>query len=214
MYVLVPEEPMFLARFNEAEAPLLYELYNYYLPELESAESELIRAAYEAWADIHQRLPPALQWRELPPDGVPEAPGGYVLHDPSGRRQLTSLYPVHVHANALETLRACHTMLAWAERTEVGPLADVLSAIHRAPQNRGKRPLDSLRRALDVLELKAAPQLVDCLRGVIPTGQESPVVAITLRADQYAAYQALCEQIADALSAGDDLPFLRMLYAS
>ncbi|MGW0332237.1 hypothetical protein ACWD0J_10270 [Streptomyces sp. NPDC003011] len=216
MNVVVPDDPVFLAKFNEIERPLLHELCAYYLPELPAAQADLIKAAYDCWDEIHRRLPPVLKWQALPPDGAPPAQGGYELHDPLGRR-LTCLYVVKVSVRQLDVLRSCHDTLTWAEETADATLADVLSGLQRAPENQGKHLLDSFRRVLEVMELRAAPILVASLERVTPAGPEAPVVAMTLDADQYTAYRELCDQIVYALSTGDDeftYQSHRMLYAS
>jgi hypothetical protein len=116
---------------------------------------------------------------------------------------LTSLYVVKVSVHQLDVLRSCHDILAWAEETGDTMLADVLSALQRAPEDQGKHLLDSFRQVLAVMEFRAAPILVASLERVTLAGPEAPVVATTLDADQYTAYRELCDQIVYALSTGD-----------
>ncbi|WP_141758028.1 hypothetical protein [Streptomyces sp. LUP47B] len=208
MYVLVPDDMEFLVRFNEIESPLLTSLRDYTLMELYVEEAELIRDAHKAWSDIHRQLPAVLQWKDLPEDGAAPDQGGYLLHSPRGR-QLTSLYAVEVSPRHLETLRACHTMLAEAEQTGYGPLANALFAIQRTADNQRKRLLDGYRRVVEVLELKAPYNLVESLRRATPTGPEAPAVGITLNGEEYASYQKLGKDMVAVLSVGDDFAYLQ-----
>lgn len=209
MRFLVPDDPVFLGMFIGIEQPLLYSLYHFYRNDLSDGQDMMIRTAYDKWGEIHQCFPPLLQWQDL----VPAVRGqgdrkGYALHDLRGR-QLTCLYSVDIPAEHLHTLRACHTMLARAER-ETGPLTEALDEL--AEETSTRCLVGNFGRVLDVMELKTPPGLLKTIGRGAPSG---PVLAITLDAAQEAEYQDFCGRVVHALSAGDRFTYTshRALYS-
>ncbi|MEU6772481.1 hypothetical protein [Streptomyces sp. NPDC046759] len=194
MHVLLPDDGVFRGMFHVIDDPLLHSLY-YHLRELEPQQAHLVRAAYDSWAAIYQRLPPPLQWQELVlDDGAPHrAPQGHRLRDPYGR-ELTPLYVVDLDPKHLDRLDACQRMLSQAEKSPNDPLADILDDLS------DDHTVENFRRALAVLRIPAAPKLLESLRREAPAG---PASTITLDADRTAEHHALCREVVYRLSAGD-----------
>lgn len=197
MCVLVPDDPAFAARFFAMEDPLLHSLYHFYLNDLAPEYAERVRSAYGSWGNIDGMLPQVLRNWQPAFQGEPkqEPDITYVLHGPSGQL-LTSLYAIDVSESDLRELRTFHTLLASAEDDGRGALAHAIRDIAQHHDS----IVENFRRALAVLELRAAPQLLESLRRAAPAG---PVIAISLDVIQEKMYRALYGNIVSALSAGD-----------
>ncbi|MEU9757527.1 hypothetical protein AB0D90_31110 [Streptomyces althioticus] len=205
MYVLLPDDPIFLARFFRLDKPFA-ELDGMYAEEIGAERAAVVRAAYDSWAELAQLLPPALQWI-FPISG--EGPEGYTLDDPLGRR-LQSMYIREDRGGHVATLMACQRMLSEAQLHDSSdPLALALGDLAETYTDW----VDDLRRAVGVLNLEVPPRLLDVFRSAAPVG---PNVMVSLNADQADDYRTLCSRIVYALSAGDELGYTthRMLYAS
>lgn len=197
MYVLVPDDPVFMTKFLAMEDPLLHSLYYFYLSDLPPEQAEVIRAAYDSWGNIQKRLPPRLHWQELTAHGARQwqHAEGYALRSPCGKR-LTCLYIVEISAEYQSRLTACHSLLAQAEIDAGGPLTHALRDIWDQDQNL----VENFRRVLDVLQLQAPPRLLESVRRGMSAGSG---IEITIDAIQEEEYVSFCDHIVHALSAGD-----------
>ncbi|MGY1548233.1 hypothetical protein [Streptomyces sp. MN6] len=205
MYVLLPDDPIFLARFFRLDKPFA-ELDGLYAEEIGAERAAVVRTAYDSWAELAQLLPPALQWM-FPISG--DGPEGYTLDDPLGRR-LQSMYIREDRDGHVAKLMACQRMLTEAQLHDSSdPLAMALDDLDETYTDW----VDDLRRAVGVLNLRVPPRLLKIFRSAAPLG---PTVALSLNADQADDYRTLCSRIVHALSAGDDLGHAthHMLYAS
>ncbi|MFF8366681.1 hypothetical protein ACF05F_32315 [Rhodococcus erythropolis] len=208
MHILVPDDPVFISKFTAIEEPLLHSLYYFYLSDLDTNQAKLIRTAYDSWGQIQQRLPVPLQWQGTSAAGnwQEHAAEGYVLRDVTGT-ELPSLYAMDVPLGHLHALKACHGLLADAEKSTYGPLAQALHEL----ADQGWGSVDDFRRCLEVMGLKAPQRLLSVLRRASPAG---PVTALTLDESLRADYRDFCNRIVCALSAGDRFSYTshRALY--
>lgn len=200
MDVLVPDDPVFQAKFQNLEQPLLRRLNLFQdVAGPESEDERVLLDAYDSWVRVLVKLP---QW---PQEGsgesggkraglIPSGRSTYTLYDSRGER-LTSLYPVEVSAADLGCLIVCLDLLTGADpepgqpyRPDAGPAGGTGSLV------------DVLRRVVRVLLLPPPPLLLQPLRHVVPRG---PVVSVTLREPQEAEYRRFCEEFVTILSSGD-----------
>ncbi|MEE4546929.1 hypothetical protein V2S66_33820 [Streptomyces sp. V4-01] len=186
MYVLVPDDPVFFAKFQSLEGPLLSRLYRLHSEGLESDDERVIADAYDSWVQVLLKLPLWSQWHT---PAVTGERAGYDLYGPRGD-QLTSVYPIEVAAVDLGHLTACLDLFAAAQAKP--PQA--------GPPESGDALTDAFRRVMDVLLLPAPERLLGALRHV---ASGEPVASVTLPAEQEAEYRRFCEEIVTILSSGD-----------
>ncbi|MEW2512941.1 hypothetical protein [Streptomyces sp. NPDC046870] len=190
MHVLIPDDPVFFAKFESLEEPLLQHLHRLHSEGLRTDDEDVVSDAYDSWVHVLVQLPLWFEWYAASRSAGP-APGDrvrvrYALYGPGGD-QLTSLYPVEVTAADLGNLLACLELLA--------------STGTSAPPPGRKQVLpDGLRRVLGVLLLTPSDSLLHTLRQAM--GPE-PVVSVTLSAEQETDYRRFCEDIVTILSSGD-----------
>ncbi|MEW2288516.1 hypothetical protein [Streptomyces sp. NPDC047841] len=190
MHILIPDDPVFFAKFESLEEPLLRHLHRLHSEGLRTDDEDVISDAYDSWVHVLVQLPLWFEWYAASQSAGP-AQGGrvqvrYALYGPGGD-QLTSLYPVEVTATDLGNLLACLELF-----TSTGTPAP--------PPGREPVLPDGLRRVLDVLLLTPSDGLLSTLRQAV--GPE-PVVSVTLSAEQETDYRHFCEDIVAILSSGD-----------
>ncbi|PSM42935.1 hypothetical protein C6Y14_12155 [Streptomyces dioscori] len=207
MYILVPDDPVFFARFQSLEEPLLRRLYRLHGSELESDAERIISDAYDSWVQVLLTLPFWSQWqgRDEVSAGLPrqERPG-YVLYGHRGN-ELTSLYPTNVAKADLEHLKICldlfveNDMARCVARGQAGTEACV------EPSERQEDVNDAYRRVMKVLLLSPPQLLLHALRDV---GQQRPGVAsVTLLEEQEVEYRRYCQGFVTILSEGDTFAY-------
>lgn len=189
MYVLVPDDPVFYAKFQSLEEPLLRHLYGLHHAGADSDEERVIADAYDSWVQVLLKLPLWARWHTEDAPAVP-APGAppprYTLYSVRGD-ELTSLYPIEVSAADLGHLTACLDLFAGAD----------------AEPPEGEEPLsDVFRRVMDVLLLPPPSGLLNILRFAV-----APGAAVTLPAEHEREYQRFCEEIVTILSSGDTFAY-------
>ncbi|MEV7077968.1 hypothetical protein AB0N88_05410 [Streptomyces sp. NPDC093516] len=201
MYVLVPDDPVFYAKFQSLEEPLLHHLYRLHHASVESDEERIISEAYDSWVRVLLKLPLWARWHT---EDVPEVSAGaepspprYILHSRRGDH-LTSLYPIEVTAVDLGHLTACLDLFAVVDAGSV----DKGDAGLRGGD---RRLADVLRRVMDVLLLPPPSGLLDFLRYVVARQAALPV---TLPSECEQEYQRFCEEIVHILSSGDTFAYL------
>ncbi|WP_299529374.1 hypothetical protein [uncultured Streptomyces sp.] len=209
IYILVPEESVFMARFLEMEERLLHSLYYYHLETLAPHAADIVRGAYESWGEIQEKMPPLACWQELSnPAGVCRgaARAGYKLYGPDGNR-LVSLHAVQVGTEHIRRLEACRDLLDETADGPGGPLAQALEEISEHDEN----AVHHFRRTVDVMRFPVPSLLLAPLRRAAPAG---PVLEIDLNEAQQAAYLSYSDRVALTLSSGDDFAYAmhRALY--
>jgi hypothetical protein len=225
--VLVPDDPVFQARFQSLEEPLLRRLDPFHGAGEPEEDERVLLDAYDGWVRVLVKLP---RW---PAEGGGDRRAGiltsgrstYTLYGSRGNL-LTSLYPVEVSAADLGSLDACLNLLAEADpdadpeaeahaeadpeaeahaeaeadaEADPDPDADTDSGPARPPAH-PDAVADVLRRVVRVLSLPPPRRLLRALRHVVPRG---PVVSVTLPASLEAEYRCFCEEFVTLLSAGD-----------
>ncbi|MFD8565665.1 hypothetical protein [Streptomyces sp. NPDC059639] len=108
MYVLIPDDPVFFAKYQSLEEPLLRRLFQLDNTEPESDDERTLSDAYDSWVRLLLKLP---LWQRWDPSRAPEDAAGYTLCRADGAL-LTSLYPVEVTTADLRRLTACRDLLA------------------------------------------------------------------------------------------------------
>ncbi|MFJ7495183.1 hypothetical protein ACIQZB_29090 [Streptomyces sp. NPDC097727] len=200
MYVLIPDDPVFFAKFQSLEEPLLRHLYRLHSAGLESDDERVISDAYDSWVQVLLKLPLWSEWHSAstPTDPVTEERAGYVLHSPRGD-QLTSLYPIEVTAVDLGHLTACLDLFTEYDqvRRPTGRARD------EQPEGDGGLT-DVFRRVMAVLLLPSPQRLLTTLRHVVP---QAVPVSVTLPAEQETEYRRFCEDIVTILSSGDTFAY-------
>jgi hypothetical protein len=182
VYVLVPDDPVFFAKFQSLEEPLLGSLYMLHSAGPESDDERVIADAYDSWLQVLLKLP---LWFDSHTAGTSTGtPAGYVLYGPRGD-QLTSLYPIEVTAVDLGHLTACR---------------DLFTVVRDGVPEQGMGLADTFRRVMEVLLLPPPDALLGTLRHVVPG---ETVVPVTLPAEQETEYRRFCEDIVTILSSGD-----------
>ncbi|GGZ00940.1 hypothetical protein GCM10010300_51020 [Streptomyces olivaceoviridis] len=205
MYVLVPDDPVFFARFESLEEPLLRRLYLLHSAGLESDDERVIADAYDSWVQVLLKLPLWSQWHaaDTSAEPAPGEPAGYTLYS-AGGTQLTSLYPIEVTAADLGHLTACLDLFVAAGRTQraVPGRADAEAGADRP--EREDTLVDVFRRVMEVLLLPQPQRLLDTLRQAARQGRTG---SVTLPAEEETEYRRYCEDIVTILSSGDTFAY-------
>ncbi|GGJ58806.1 hypothetical protein [Streptomyces brasiliensis] len=203
MYVLVPDDPVFHAKFQSLEEPLLRHLY-LHSTGAESDDERIISDAYDSWVQVLLKLPLWSQWHtaDVSADHAPDEPARCTLYG-AGGKQLTSLYPIEVAAGDLGNLMACLDLFVTADRTRRAVQADA-EACADLPERNGSSLTDVFRRVMEVLWLPPPQRLLGTLRQVMSQGQ---VVSVTLPAEQETEYRRFCEDLVTILSSGDTFAY-------
>ncbi|KUN18407.1 hypothetical protein AQJ23_39860 [Streptomyces antibioticus] len=200
MYVLVPDDPVFYAKFQSLEEPLLRHLYQLHHAGAESDEQRIISDAYDSWVQVLLKLPLWARWHaEDAPAVVGPAeppPLRYTLRSMRGH-QLTSLYPIEVAAADLGQLTACLDLFA-----TVGTAPGACSGSGQRDIDEGLT--DLFRRVMDVLLLPPPSELLNVLRFV---AIQEGAVSVTLPSERELEYQRFCEEIVTILSSGDTFAY-------
>lgn len=201
MYVLVPDDPVFFAKFESLEEPLLRHLYLFHSADPESDDERIVADAYDSWVQVLLKLPLWSKWHATDTsDGQsPGEPTGYALYG-AGGTQLTSLYPIEVDAADLGHLTACLDLFAAAGGTQraVPCRADVEAGADRP--ERKDTLVDAFRRVMEVLLLPPPQRLLSTLRRLTGQGRTG---CVTLPAEEETEYRRYCEDIVTILSSGD-----------
>lgn len=186
MYALVPDDPVFFAKFQSLEEPLLRHLYRLHTAGRESDEERIVAEAYDSWVRILVKLPLWSDWHagDMSADRPSPEPPGYTLYGGHGR-QLTSLYPVELSVADLGHLTAC---------------LDLFIGADAEPACQETEFVEVLRRVMEVLLLPYPQDLLAALRDVVPAG---PLLSVTLADEREAEYRSFCERIVTVLSSGD-----------
>ncbi|MFI6876245.1 hypothetical protein ACIBL6_22720 [Streptomyces sp. NPDC050400] len=206
MYVLVPDDPVFFAKFQSLEEPILRRLYLLQCTGPETDDERTVAAAYDSWVQILLRLPLWSRWQTGDTaTGAAPGPGtGHLLHGPRGDL-LTSLYPIEVTAAELAQLNACLGLFGRRDGTARDAAAGGTDAgAAAAPPDHDEEVTDSFRRIMAVLSLSPPPLLLGPL---LPPRSGTGARTVTLRAEQETAYRAYCEAIVTILSAGDTFAY-------
>ncbi|MFJ4622342.1 hypothetical protein [Streptomyces sp. NPDC088812] len=212
--MLVPDDPVFFAKFQSLEEPLLRRLYQLHSAGVDCDDGRIIADAYDSWVQILLKLP---LWSEWHPAGGPAGPArgegaGHVLLSEGGA-PLTSLHPIEVTAADLGHLTACLELFAGYDRAPlVRPgrprtegCADAAWVEERTGPPEREGPLtDVFRRVLEVLLLPAPRRLLAELRHL---ALRATAGSVTLRREQEREYRRYCEDIVTILSAGDDFAY-------
>ncbi len=200
MYALVPDDPVFFAKFQSLEEPLLRHLYRLQSAGRESDDERVVSDAYDSWVQVLLKLPLWSRWHseEASVDAAPAE--RYILHSVCGD-QLTSLYPIELTAVDLGHLAACLDLFVEAD-SGWRPVPEQECA---EPPDREVSLTDAFRRVMEVLLLPPPQGLLGILRPVVPQGS---VVSVTLPAEQEAEYRRFCEEIVTILSSGDTFALL------
>ncbi len=203
MRVLIPDDPVFFAKFESLEVPLLRHLHRLHCEGQQTDDEDVISDAYDSWVRVLLQLPLWFDWCATSHSAGP-TPGGraqtrYVLKGPGGD-QLTSLYPVEVTVTDLGNLIACLKLFASADQAGRAGPSEIRTETPVTPPGRQQGLPDALRRVVEVLLLTPSEELLDTLR---QAGAPEPVVSVTLSAEQEADYQRFCEDIVAILSSGD-----------
>ncbi|MFF9340374.1 MULTISPECIES: hypothetical protein [unclassified Streptomyces] len=199
MYALVPDDPVFSAKFQSLEEPLLRHLHRLHAAGLETDDGRIISDAYDSWVQVLLKLP---LWQERHTGRTGPAsggPAGYVLYGTRGER-LTSLYPIEVTAVELAHLTACLDLFAARDRALPATPGRAAARPGAGQPDRDRGPADVFRRVLQVLLLPPPRRLLAALRHVALPAADGPV---TLPAEREREYRRFCEDIVTVLSSGD-----------
>ncbi|MEU6290954.1 hypothetical protein [Streptomyces sp. NPDC046988] len=217
MYVLVPDDPVFFAKFQSLEEPLLRRLYQLHSAGLDCADGRIISDAYDSWVQVLLKLPLWSDWHAAggPVGPEPDDGAGYVLLSERGD-PLTSLYPIEVTAADLGHLTACLELFAGHDRARLalpggprsewaGGWGDAPAGQRSGPPEREGQLTDVFRRVMEVL-LLPPPQglLAPLMRQLV---LREAAVAVILRHEQETEYRRYCEDIVTILSAGDNFAY-------
>ncbi|WLW58736.1 hypothetical protein [Streptomyces sp. YU58] len=189
--MLVPDDPVFYAKFQSLEEPLLRHLYRLHHGGTDPDDEQVISDAYDSWVQVLLKLPLWARWHTEDAPVVPapaEPPPRYTLYSVRGE-QLTSLYPIEVTAADLGHLTAC---------------LDLFVDTHAEPPDGEERLTDVFRRVMEVLLLSPPPGLLNLLRCVVASGG---AVSVTLPTEHESAYRRFCEEVVTILSSGDTFAF-------
>ncbi|SCF64960.1 hypothetical protein [Streptomyces sp. Ncost-T10-10d] len=201
MYVLIPDDPVFFAKFQSLEEPLLRHLYRLHSEGRESDDERIISDAYDSWVQVLLKLPLWSEWHSAgrSTDPASDERAGYVLYSPRGD-QLTSLYPIEVTAVDLGHLTACLDLFVGHHQAR-----RAMPGQEPAEQQESDGALtDVFRRVMEVLVLPPPPRLLTLLRRIVPP---AAVVSVTLPAKQETEYRHFCEDIVTILSSGDTFAY-------
>ncbi|MFE3904837.1 hypothetical protein ACFXPY_32155 [Streptomyces sp. NPDC059153] len=205
MYVLVPDDPVFFAKFQSLEEPLLRRLYRLHSAGLESDDERIISDAYDSWVQVLLKLPLWFEWHKAGTSADPALyeETRYVLYSPRGD-QLTSLYPVEVTTVDLGHLTACLDLLIATDQAQHAVTGQVCAEERAEPPEREDGLTEVFRRVMEVLLLPPPQRLLDTLGQAVPG---EPVVSVPLSAEQEAEYRCFCEDIVTILSSGDTFAY-------
>jgi len=191
LYVLVPDDPVFYAKFQSLEEPLLRHLYRLHHAGADSDDERVIADAYDSWVQVLLKLPLWARWHTEDAPAVPaaeEPPPRYTLYSLCGD-ELTSVYPIEVSAADLGHLTAC---------------LDLFAGAGTEPPDGEERLADVFRRVMEVLLLPPPSGLLNILRFV---GEQGSAVSVTLPAEHEQEYQRFCEKVVTILSSGDTFAY-------
>ncbi len=200
MHALVPDDPVFFAKFQSLEEPLLRHLHRLHVVAgPESDDGRIISDAYDSWVQVLLKLPlwPAGHTGRTGP--APDGPAGYVLYGTRGD-QLTSLYPIEVTAVELGHLTACLDLLAARDRALPAMPGQATAPWGAEQPERDRGLTDVFRRVLQVLLLPPPRRLLAALRRVALLEAKG---SMTLPAEQEGEYRRFCEDLVTILSSGD-----------
>ncbi|MGW0853676.1 hypothetical protein [Streptomyces sp. NPDC002690] len=207
MYVLIPDDPVFFAKFQSLEEPLLRHLHRLHGAARESHDEHVVADAYDSWVQVLLKLPLWSRWHTDTPTGhLPNEQPRYVLHGAHGG-QLASLYPIEVSAVDLGHLTACLDLFVLGVRNRGGswhPPGAVGPRRATGIPAEEEHLTDVFRRVMEVLLLPPPQTLLDTLRQGEPSG---PVVSVNLRSEEEAEYRSFCEEIVTILSSGDTFAY-------
>ncbi|MEU1268533.1 hypothetical protein [Streptomyces sp. NPDC005799] len=200
MYVLVPDDPVFFAKFQSLEEPLLRHLYRLHSEGLESDDERIISDAYDSWVQVLLKLPLWSRWNtaDTSADNSVDRPR-YTLYNAAGE-QLTSLYPTELAAADLGHLAACLDLFVETGRERRPGRQPAGAELPEAE----RIFTDVLRRVMEVLLLPSPERLLHTLRLAV---SPEPVASVTLSVEQEAEYREFCEEIVTILSSGDPFAF-------
>ncbi|MET7694400.1 hypothetical protein ABZT06_41780 [Streptomyces sp. NPDC005483] len=187
MHLLVPDDPVFYAKFQSLEEPLLRHLYQLHCSGTDTDEERIVSDAYDSWVHVLLRLPLWARWHTEDAPAVPapaEPPPRYTLYSMRGD-ELTSLYPIEVTAAELGHLTACLDLFA-GTAAEPGDGEEFLTEV--------------FRRVMEVLLLPPPQNLLHLLRFVVLQGA---AVLVTLPTEYETEYRRFCEEVVTILSSGD-----------
>ncbi|MGW2373920.1 MULTISPECIES: hypothetical protein [Kitasatospora] len=196
MHVLVPDDPVFLAKFQSLEELLLRRLYRLQLADPECEEGRVVADAYDSWVRVLLKLPAWPRWQEdVSPPGALRTE--YTLYGPRGT-QLTSLYPVELDSADLEQLTLClRAFLSAGADRGFEP-----RCTRREPERRGPELVHVFRRVMGVLLLPCPPELMHTL-GRVREG--APAVTLSLKEE--VQYRRYCTTVVRILSLGDQFAY-------
>ncbi|WP_338704142.1 hypothetical protein V2W30_40325 (plasmid) [Streptomyces sp. Q6] len=183
MYVLVPDDPVFYAKFQSLEEPLLRHLYGLHRSGAASDDERVVADAYDSWVQVLLKLPLWARWHT---EDTPAGPPRYTLYG-AGGDQLTSLYPIDVAPVDLGHLTAG---------------LDLFAGAGSAYREEGFAEI--FRRVMEVLLLPAPPDLLNAL--LLKVSQDA-AGCVTLPAGREREYRRFCEEIVTILSSGDTFGF-------
>lgn len=198
MYVLVPDDPVFFAKYQSLEEPLLRHLHRLHGTGPESAAERIGSDAYDSWVRLLLKLPLWSTWHDADASAG-SAPVGYTLRGAAGNR-LTRLYPIDVPAVDLGHLAACFDLFRTADGTRSGASDRADTAAPAGRPGRRHGTTDVFRRVMEVLLLPPPRRLLAVLCQAVTAGRAVPV---TLPAEEEAEYRRHCEDIVTILSSGD-----------
>ncbi|WP_097275364.1 hypothetical protein [Streptomyces sp. TLI_55] len=187
MHLLVPDDPVFYAKFQSLEELLLRHLHRLHHAATDSDAERIVSDAYDSWVQVLLQLPLWARWHAEEASDVlapTEPPPRYILYSVRGD-QLTSLYPIEVTAAELGQLTACLDLFA-GTGAEPGDAEEFLTEV--------------FRRVMEVLLLPPPQNLLNILRCVV---LQRAAVLVTLPAEYEAEYRRFCEEIVTLLSSGD-----------
>ncbi|MEV6740738.1 hypothetical protein AB0N14_28795 [Streptomyces sp. NPDC051104] len=205
MYVLIPDDPVFFAKFQSLEQPLLRHLYRLHSAGLESDDERIISDAYDSWVQVLLKLPLWSEWHtaSTSTDPAPEEWAGYVLYS-TGGDQLMSLYPIEVTAADLGQLTACLDLFVEHDQARPAMPGQTRAETSAEKPEKERGLTDGFRRVVEVLLHPPPQRLLTLLRHVVLRGTP---VSVTLPAEQETEYRRFCEDIVTILSSGDTFAY-------
>ncbi|CCK24610.1 hypothetical protein BN159_0231 [Streptomyces davaonensis JCM 4913] len=194
MRVLVPDDPVFFAKFQSLEQPLLRHLHRLHSEGGDSDDERIVSDAYDSWVRVLLKLP---LWHsdDVSADSAVPEWRRCALYSARGE-QLTSLCPIDLNAADLGQLAACLALFADGERA----WGAIPGQAQAEPADREEHLTDAFRRVMEVLSLSPPQGLLGSLRHAVLRG---PVVRVTLSPEQEREYRCFCQEIVTILSSGD-----------
>ncbi|MET7511880.1 hypothetical protein ABZS88_00095 [Streptomyces sp. NPDC005480] len=205
--MLVPDDPVFFAKFQSLEEPILRRLYLLHGTGSETDDERIISAAYDSWVQVLLRLPLWSRWQtgDTTTGPASDERTGYVLYGPRGD-QLTSLYPIEVTAAELGQLMACLGLFAEGGAGRHAATATTDAGRRAAPPEGDEGITDDFRRIMEVLSLPPPRLLLGPLLPLL-TQRSTGSASVTLRAEEETEYRTFCEEIVTILSLGDPFAY-------